>query len=563
MKLIRVSLKTLPLIVGLFAMGARLSAAQPYPDRFVWVFGWSLGRDQDVTEISRVLQTAGEHGLNGAVVSFGLDTLCKKTPAFFQRLEQVQQACVSNRLELIPSVFSVGYASAALAHDENLAEGLPVEDAPFLVKGSEARLVPDPAPILVNGGFEDSAGNQVAGYTLVEQPGTISFVDTQVKHGGKASLRLENFTANRWGHGRVAQRVNLHPHRLYRLSLWVKTQGLEPAGAFKVLALVEGQGGREIAPRSFTLPATGDWRKISMLVNSLDYDQVSVYAGVWGGKAGKFWLDDLAVEEIGPMNVLHRPGTPVMVKSEDGSLTYAEGQDYAPLVDPAYDLYRVDREAAPLKLLAGGRIQDGQKLKVSWYHPMLIHDGQITCCMAEPALYEIFDHEAKLLAEHLHPRRVFLNMDEIRMGGTCRACQGRNLGELLGECITREVQILRQYLPGVEVYIWSDMLDPQHNAHGNYFLTKGDFTGSWQQVPKDLVMAVWGSEPQAKNLRFFADAGFRTLGACYYDADDLAAVKGWLQLGPQVPKLRGFMYTPWLKKYSLLPAFGDLLREGH
>jgi len=56
-------------------------------------------------------------------------------------------------------------------------------------------------------------------------------------------------------------------------------------------------------------------------------------------------------------------------------------------------------------------------------------------------------------------------------------------------------------------------------------------------------------------------AGFRTLVACYYDADDLKEVKGWLQLARQVPNVRGFMYTPWQKKYSLLPAFGDLLRE--
>ena len=49
--------------------------------------------------------------------------------------------------------------------------------------------------------------------------------------------------------------------------------------------------------------------------------------------------------------------------------------------------------------------------------------------------------------------------------------------------------------------------------------------------------------------------------ACYYDADDLSEVKGWLQLARQVPKVRGLMYTPWQKKYSLLPAFGDLLRQ--
>jgi len=37
------------------------------------------------------------------------------------------------------------------------------------------------------------------------------------------------------------------------------------------------------------------------------------------------------------------------------------------------------------------------------------------------------------------------------------------------------------------------MLDPNHNAHGNYYLVEGDFTGSWRHVLKDLVMAGRGS----------------------------------------------------------------------
>jgi hypothetical protein len=47
---------------------------------------------------------------------------------------------------------------------------------------------------------------------------------------------------------------------------------------------------------------------------------------------------------------------------------------------------------------------------------------------------------------------------------------------------------------------------PQH-----YYLVEGDFTGSWQHVPKDLVMAVWGGEPREKSLRFFAGQGFPML----------------------------------------------------
>lgn len=533
------------------------ASAAPYPDRFVWLFGWSLGKESDVVEMSQVLDTAAQHGINGAMVSFGLDTLCQKSPDYFRRLDAVKQACERSKIELIPAIFSVGYGGSALAHDRNLAEGLPVNDALFAVQGGEARFVPDDALKVANGDFEQFTGNKFKSFNFHDQPGEISFVDTQVKHGGAASLRLENFTANEHGHARVMQELRVRPHRCYRVRLWVKTEALQPVSAFQISILAKN---RSLAPRTFKLPSTGDWQKIVMLFNSLDYDSVRLYAGLWGGKSGKVWLDDISVEEVGPINVLHRPGTPVTVRSEDHATAYAEGRDYAPLVDPGYSPYRPDRAAPSLKLLSGGRIKEGQRLHVSWYHPMVVHDSQITVCMGEPALYEFFDHEAKLLAERVHPRRVMLNMDEVRMGGTCQACRGRNMGELLGECITKQAQAIRRHIPGAEVLVWSDMLDPHHNAHGDYYLVQGDYTGSWKHIPKDLTIVVWGGAPREKSLRFFANEGLRTLVACYYDANDLNEVKKWLDLARQTPNVHGFMYTPWLKKYSLLPAFGDLLQ---
>jgi hypothetical protein len=547
--------------VLLLSLGVSLFAppqveAGDYPDRFVWVFGWNLNRDGDDAEIAGLLDTAAEHGINGAVMSLGLDMLCKKSPEYFDRLEKVQEACRRNKIELIPSVFSVGYGGAALAHNRYLAEGLPVREAVFVVRDGQARLMPDESVRIENGGFEAFRGNKLDGFRFHDQPGEVSFVDTDVAHGGRASLRLEHFDANPHGHGRVMQEVAVRPHRSYRVTLWAKTEGLEPAGAFKVQVL---SGSRALAPRNFKLDATSDWRKLTMIFNSLDFDSVRLYAGTWGGRSGKLWLDDWSIEEIGPLNVLRRPGTPVTVTSEDGTVAYAEGRDYSPLEDPSYSSYRVDRDAPPLKLMPGGRIQEAERLRVSWYHAMAINDSQVTVCMAEPELYEIFDHEAALLAERLHPRRVFLNMDEVRMGGTCEACRGQNMADLLGRSITRQVEILRRHMPGVEVYVWSDMLDPNHNAHGDYYLVEGDFTGSWNHVPKDLVIAVWGGSPREKSLQFFADHGFRTLVACYYDADDLDDVKGWLRLAERTPNVLGLMYTPWQKKYALLPQFGDLV----
>ncbi len=545
----------LSLVLILLCAGS-VFAETKYADRFVWVFGWNLRQDQQLDEIEQVLDTASKHGLNGAVISAQLDTLCKKPPAFFQRLGKLNESCKRNHLEFIPAVFSVGYGGWALSHDPNLAAGLAVENAPFRVDGNEAALVPDPAATITNGGFEDYKGDRFKGFNFHDDPGTISFVDTSGKHGGKAALRMQDFGANQHGHGRVMQEIAVKPRRCYRMTLWIKTQALNPTSAFRIQVLA---GKRTLAPQSFSLPSTTDWRKITMVFNSLEFDKVRLYAGVWKGKSGTFWLDDWTLEEIGPLNVLRRPGTPVRVCSEDGKTVYAEGRDYAPLVDPHYRPTRVDRDAPTLKLVPGTRIKNHQALRVSWYHSQVVHQSQVSVCMAEPKLYEIMDHEAALLAKHVNPQRVLLNMDEIRMGGTCAACRGRNMGELLGECITKQVTILRKHMPNVQVYIWSDMLDPNHNAHGDYYLVEGAFTGSWNYVPKDLKIALWSREPRSKSLQFFADQGFETIIACYYDADNLDEVVKWLKLTDQTPSVRGLMYTPWQKKYSLLGSFGDLL----
>lgn len=539
-------------------LAAATVSAQTWSDRFVWVFGWSLSKDSDVSEITKLLETSAASGLNGAIFSLGFDSLSKHDDAYFRRLGEIESACKRLNLEMIPTIFSVGYGGGILDHNRNLAEGLPVVDAPFVVTDGRATFEPDPAIKIVNGDFEQTRNtHSFPGFGFHDQPGEISFADTQVLHGGKCSLRMENFTANQYGHGRIMQTVKVKPHRSYRVCVWVKTEGLTPANTFNILVLV---GDRQLAPRSYNLASTGDWRKLVMIFNSLDYESVNIYAGIWDGKSGKFWLDDWTIEEIGPINVIRRPGTPIAVRSEDGATIYEEGRDFEKLIDPEYNPYRVpDGPALALKLTPDSRIKPGQRLKVSWYHSMLIHDSQVTICMAEPEIYEIIDHEAKLLAEHLHPKKILLSMDEVRMGGTCKACYGRNMGELLGECITRQVQSLHKYSPGAKIYIWSDMLDPHHNAVKDYYLVRGDFTGSWNHVPKDMTIAVWGSEPREKNLKFFVDQGFETLCACYYDAPNLDEVKGWIKMAEPLPKVRGFMYTPWTGKYDLVPEFGKLL----
>jgi hypothetical protein len=49
------------------------------------------------------------------------------------------------------------------------------------------------------------------------------------------------------------------------------------------------------------------------------------------------------------------------------------------------------------------------------------------------------------------------------------------------------------------------------------------------------------------------------MAGSYYDADDLQNPKGWLEALGASPGACGILYTTWLNKYDLLPAFGDLV----
>jgi hypothetical protein len=183
--------------------------------------------------------------------------------------------------------------------------------------------------------------------------------------------------------------------------------------------------------------------------------------------------------------------------------------------------------------------------------------------MSNPKLYAYWEKQARRLHEIVKYKRFLLAMDEIRNGGGCLSCRKRktSMAQILGDCVTRQRAIFRRIDPKIEVLIWSDMLDPAHNARADYYGVIGDFTGSWKHVPKDLTIMCWYHRIREKSLAFFSKEGFRTMGAAYYDADDLTNPREWLKSLRATPGAKGIMYTSWQRKYQLLAGFGDLVSK--
>jgi hypothetical protein len=494
------------------------------------------------------------------VLSAGLDRLDRQSEDYFTRLERVRNICKRGNIEIIPNIFSVGYGGAILGHNKNLAAGMYVKDALYVVENGIASLVQDSPAAIENPGFEQYEGNRMLGYRFHDRPGDVSFPDNCVYSGGRASLRFENFGRYEHGHARVMQEIEVKPRRCYRISCMVRTEALVPERSFRIQVLTPD--GRSLAPWDAGVPSTAEWRKVEMGFNSLDYDKVRIYLGVWAGVSGRFWVDDLEIEEVGLLNVLRRPGTPVTVRSERTGLVYEENRDFAPIEDPDLN-FRFDHRCPCIEILPGSSIANAQRLRVSYYHGMAINRGQVTVCMSEPEVYETWRRQARLLHERLAPKKYLLSMDEIRAGGACRACKKRGLtmAQILGDCVTRQVEIIRGVNPDAEILIWSDMFDPNHNAHADYYLVDGDFSGSWNHIPENLTIVCWYYDKRAESLGFFSSLGFKTLAGAYYDGDTLENPIGWLEVLERTPGAVGVMYTTWRNKYELLGPFGELVNN--
>ena len=543
---------------------ATCSGKKAYPFRWVYVTAL-LDDDAEVGRIAELARRASTHGLNGFVMFSRFDYLSLQDSVYFRRLAEVKRACDENGIEIIPRCLDLGYNDETnLHHDRNLAEGLPVIDAVFVAAKGRALPVTEPPVVVVNGGFEERVAEKVSGFRALAPLGEVIFRDEMNCREGKASLRFENFGGFPSDSMLLVQEVAVRPNRLYRLSCWVKNEGVKaPEEGFPLRT--RGADGRRLEYFEPQVPRDGQWRKVSYGFNSLDNNRITVAVGAMGADSGRYWIDDIRIEEPGLVNLLRRSGTPLSVKSAWNGTVYEEGVDFAPVADSVLD-FKFDREGPSIELLPGSRIADGEKLAVSFYHGMTIYYHQVVGCLSEPRVYDLWREQVRLLDKYLKPAKYFLSVDELRMAGTCKACTDRGLPlpAMLGDCVSRQEAIIREVNPQAELFIWSDMFDSHHNAdrRGHYYLASGDFYGAWEHIPKDLVIACWYHERRRESLGHFSSLGYRTFACGYYDRDDLDNDRTWLEALDQTPGAAGIMYTTWSGKYGLLEDFGDLV-SGH
>jgi hypothetical protein len=164
-------------------------APSPYVDRWVYC-SFNLQVDRSVDEFIALIERSSRAGYTGILLADYKFQVLNRVPDFyFRNVAKVKAAAARAKIELIPAIFSIGYSNGILAHDPNLAEGVPVVNQPYLVKNRVAVLDARPAAEIKNGSLEVAKGDQFGGFNWQDDPGMTTFADRAVSHQGRIACR--------------------------------------------------------------------------------------------------------------------------------------------------------------------------------------------------------------------------------------------------------------------------------------------------------------------------------------------------------------------------------------
>jgi hypothetical protein len=512
-----------------------------------WIYvSTNLLVDRNADDAIALVRRAAKAGYDRALVTdskFG--RLADMDARYFRNVDRLKSAAKEAGVELVPGVCSVGYSESHLSRDPNLAEALPVRDALFVVRGGEARVVADPPVALPGGDFAAAKGWDWKDDSVAVGDGCARVTDPS-------------------GNARICWKVKVAPYRQYHVAVRVRTQEFRGDARIQAIGLTPGLGKRPLVHSNLGAKPTQDWTEHHAVFNSLDQTEVAVYLGLWGGARGALAWDDARIEEAGLLNVVRRDGAPLSVRA-DGGRELDEGRDFERVADPRMGVvpwpggYEVWHDPPAIRTKA----RDGTRLRVSYHHAITVGDGQVMICPSEPATADLLRDHVKRVHAAFGARSYFLQHDEIRVLGWDDSCARtkRSCGEILAANVRDCVRMVRDAAPGAEVHVWSDMFDPNHNAHDGYYLVKDDLAGSWEGLDRDVVVVPWYFEKRAESMRFFAGRGHRQVMAGYYDQDPVRNAAGWMEAARSVPGVEGIIYTTWVRRYDDLERFARAVEE--
>jgi hypothetical protein len=463
----------------------------------------------NIDKLKEIWERASKAGYTKVVLKDSrFNRLSLQSPEYFQNVKRVKKIAKALNLEIIPVVFPIGYSNDLLCDHPDLAECLPVRNAPYIVKSGIAHLIQSAYP-------EIEGGDQI----------------------------------------KIRKDLKVIPFRQYHLFLRIKTKDYK--GSPFVWILAGDDFKRSLNAVDPSVEQTQDWKEYHFIFNSLNYSRIRLILNsgwrIWGGT---LWWGNVHLEEVGFINLIRRGGAPLEIRSDDGRLL-KEGKDFEPLHDLGLNDPSV-HFAYHVPPVLKVNLPDGARLKVSYYHAITNIPGQIMICPTEKKTVELLKKVFKEVNTLWQAKSYFMDFDEIRILGWDQPWGSRQItaGQILAHSLKTCTGIIRESCPECTIYVWNDMFDPFHNAiKDNYYLVKDDLRGSWEGLDKNVVVSNWNSHDPGDSLKFFAENGNRQIIAGYYD-EFPGKLDLWLkQLKENHQSVIGIMYTTWENKYGDLEGF--------
>jgi len=518
-------------VLGICCVVGVLRAGPPA----LWVYySANLLVDRDVEVMGERMREAAAAGYSAFTLSdYKFGKLAEMDKRYFDNIAKVKRIAAENNIEIIPMLYPVGWSESLLSNDPNLAEGLPVRDAPFVVRHGVAVL--DTAPI------------------TLDRWGWVDPTLAPIENG----FRCENPNGQ---NARFNKRVQVKPFRQYHVSVDIRTENFRGTPEIKPLTT----DGRTLNYADVGAKPTQDWKTHHIIFNSFENTEILLYFGVWDGTTGIIEWRHPKIEETAFVNLLRRDGAPLVVADEYGK-PLAEGRDFEPLVDPlsgtvpwkgSFEVYH-----EPPKLRTRN-LPDGTRLKVSFYHAIICYSGSVMICLSEPKTDAVLRDHARRVHAAWGAKRYFMLHDEIRALNWDKSCCDRNLsaGEILADNIAKCAAWIREAAPDAEIYVWGDMFDPNHNAHKDYYLVRGDLAGSWKGLDKNIIAVPWAVGFADKSAAWFSGLGMRMVFAGYYDAPPERSLP-WVEAAKKYPGVEAIMYTTWQNHFGDMKAFAEIIRQ--
>jgi hypothetical protein len=508
--------------------------------------------------------------------------------------KQVVDYATSKGLKVLPPVTQYGWADWLLTQNPNLAEGFKVVGTQYTVVNSGGALqlqIKNSFPALTNGDFSNGTSGWGGDFATAEAGGRIT-LDSTMYHTAPPSAKYGSGTSV---NARIIRSLTVTPYRQYHVQFWMMASSVDMTNPPVVRALDASTGADRLGSSIYILPSsakctaaipptvpsycTCNWTQVDYTFYSMESSRINFYIGYWGANSGTLWIDDTSIEETGLVNLVRRPLAPLKIYS--GSTTYNEGTDVNAISDPklvishgTFDFYHTP---PTVTLPASTQLSAGQTVSLDYFATMPSDpNGKTSAALGEAEVATWLTKHAQILSQ-IFPAGsgYFMSHDEMRQIQACPLCSpAMTTAPLLSYNIQNSYKLLQAVSPGAPAYIWSDMIDPYHNAVANYYQVDGTLVGSWQGVPGNIIIMNWNLGKLAQSTTFFAgkDPAYQASGgnvfhnqiiSGYYDSGNGATSAQKELTGiTGVPGVLGFMYTTWKDDYTQLQQYADTVRAG-